>query len=215
MSMKNYPFLKLYPAQVFRDVRGMTLAEVGQYFFDLLDAWSSGSIESMPEWLREEAIKLDEKSVKMSQNARARWGEKQDANAMQLDSNCNANAMQLVCRKEKKRKEKKRKEKGGAGGYSDDFENAWKMYPMRNGSRVGKKPAFAQWKNAVRTEAPESILKAVERFAASDIATRENGRYVRDMSRWLRDRGWEDDLDVKIPKTETQNMPLAIGRGEW
>ena len=213
MPMKDYPFLKLYPAQVYRDIRGMTLPEVGQYFFALLDAWSSGSIESMPEWLREEAIKLDEKSVKMSQNARSRWGKKDDA--MQKQCKSNANAMQLQCREEKKRKEKRRKEKtGGAGGYSDDFENAWKAYPMRNGSKVGKKPAYAQWKIALRTETPESLLTVVRKFADSDIATRENGRYVRDMSRWLRDRGWEDELSA-TDSTKTEQGRIILRGDEW
>lgn len=75
--------------------------------------------------------------------------------------------------------------------YTDNFERAWKAYPARNGRKVGKKPAFNQWKK----------LTAEQKAAAfADIEKRNRqqlwGKYIRDMQRYLRDAGWEDEVEA-------------------
>ena len=85
--------------------------------------------------------------------------------------------------------------------YTDDFEKTWKLYPKRNGKRVGKKPAFDQWKK----------LNLEDRRAAyADIRDRGNAggwpTYIRDMERYLKRREWEDDWS---PQRVTNAIPGA------
>ena len=74
--------------------------------------------------------------------------------------------------------------------YTDNFERAWEAYPKRNGRKVGKKPAFNQWKKMTAEE---------RRAAFSDIEKRNRqqlwGKYIRDMQRYLRDAGWQDEIE--------------------
>ena len=89
--------------------------------------------------------------------------------------------------------------------YSDNFELFWKAYPARNGRKVGKKPAFAQWNK----------LTADQRKVAFATAEKNNrmqtwGKYVRDAQRWLRDAGWEDEIEAKqTDMLGTRPMPEA------
>lgn len=74
--------------------------------------------------------------------------------------------------------------------YTNDFELAWAAYPKRNGRKVGKKPAYAQWQKLTAEE---------KRIAFTDIEKRNRqgtwGKYVKDMQRYLRDHGWDDEID--------------------
>lgn len=82
------------------------------------------------------------------------------------------------------------KELSLALGVQPDFAAFWKLYPYRRGSRAAAERA---WKAAVRSTAPQVILDGVRRFAADpNLPPKDEERFVRHGSTWLRDRGWED-----------------------
>ena len=71
--------------------------------------------------------------------------------------------------------------------YSDSFEKTWHLYPKRNGQKRGKAPAFKVW---------EKLNIEDQRAAYSDIRKRNlagGWEFVRDMERYLKHRGWEDE----------------------
>ena len=85
--------------------------------------------------------------------------------------------------------------------YTENYERFWQAYPKRNGRKVGKKPAFAQWKKLSREE---------KTAAFSDVEKRNRhqgwGKYIRDAVRYLRDHGWEDEWQG-AKETITHAMP--------
>lgn len=71
--------------------------------------------------------------------------------------------------------------------YSDSFEATWKLYPKRNGKKVGKFKAANEWKKLSLDE---------QRLAYADIKARNMSggwEFVKDMERYLKYRGWEDE----------------------
>lgn len=89
--------------------------------------------------------------------------------------------------------------------YTADFEATWVKYPKRDGRKVGKKPAFTVWQKMTVDD---------RRAAFADIRDRNNaggwGKYIKDMQRYLRDRGWEDEWQGQRVGTEPD---LAADRG--
>lgn len=75
--------------------------------------------------------------------------------------------------------------------YTDNFERAWNVYPKRDGQRRGKAPAFKKW---------QALSADDKRAAFADIEKRNRyklwGKYIVDMSRYLNERRWEDEVEV-------------------
>lgn len=91
--------------------------------------------------------------------------------------------------------------------YTNDFEKTWKLYPKRNGKRVGKKPAFDQWKKLNLTDRRAAYADIRDRGSAGGWPT-----YIRDMERYLKRREWEDDwtpqrVVVSAPHAKTPESP--------
>lgn len=88
--------------------------------------------------------------------------------------------------------------------YTDNYERFWEAYPKRNGRKVGKKPAFAQW-NKLTTDQ--------KRAAFSDVEKRNRqgtwGKYIRDAARYLRDYGWEDEIAPEQSDMYSRRVPQA------
>lgn len=76
-----------------------------------------------------------------------------------------------------------------APGYTDEFEAFWSEWPKGKGN---KKKAFDQWKRL----RPDADLQAVirDRVQAWKKTRKWQQGYITHAERWLRDRGWEDDL---------------------
>lgn len=71
--------------------------------------------------------------------------------------------------------------------YDQSFLATWGIYPKRNGQKRGKKQAFDEWKK---------IDLEDQRLAYADIKARNlsgGWEYVRDMERYLKHRGWDDE----------------------
>jgi hypothetical protein len=75
------------------------------------------------------------------------------------------------------------------GGGEDDsaFEEFWLAYPKRDGKRLEKGKATAQWRRLSRADRL-AAMEGVEHYAAS-------GRRAKDAYRWLRDRLWVEWVD--------------------
>lgn len=92
------------------------------------------------------------------------------------------------------------------GELKNDQEGFWKSYPLRNGTRGSKKKALDQWKSLT----PEQRKKAMEALEAQKThyeKTKASGGFVAefpDAWRWLRDRRYEDE--VQIPKTQSERF---------
>lgn len=87
--------------------------------------------------------------------------------------------------------------KKGVAGYTDDFEEWWKIYPRPK----TKADAFRAWLQTadVRPALPV-LLRMTKAYAIANKSTEE--RYIKLPGGWLRDRRWEDD--VKMPKKKTK-----------
>jgi hypothetical protein len=70
--------------------------------------------------------------------------------------------------------------------YSPDYEQFWKAYPRR----VGKKAAYAAWRDAIREIDPGLIIAAAERYASDP--NRED-QFTAHPQTWLRQGRWDDD----------------------
>lgn len=98
-------------------------------------------------------------------------------------------------RREEKRGEEKRRETTRTI-REIQFENFWKIYPARDGRKVGKAEAkdfFLSTK--IKDEEMELILQAVTNYASSDAATRG---FVKDAVRFLRKDFWRDWIGPEV-----------------
>ncbi len=66
-----------------------------------------------------------------------------------------------------------------------EFEAWWKIYPARNGKKVGKALAQEQYRKARKRIPAEVLASAARSYAATDFPV--------DAFRWLRDRKWLDE----------------------
>jgi hypothetical protein len=75
--------------------------------------------------------------------------------------------------------------------YSKEFEEAWQVYPRRDGGNP-KPPAAKLFLAAVKAgEEPQSIIDGARRFALTE--SRNVGTpYIPQMVKWLRDKRWLD-----------------------
>jgi hypothetical protein len=91
--------------------------------------------------------------------------------------------------------------------WEQQFEEFWKAYPRRNGTDRGSKAtaraAFEKMTAAERAEA----LAQVGPYASSPAARKENGKYVPDAVRWLKEKRWEVVADGLLPFSVNGNTP--------
>ena len=72
-----------------------------------------------------------------------------------------------------------------------EFEQAWKEYPARNGRKAGKKAAKGVWQKLKPNL--QEVLDALEWQKVGDEWIRDNGSYIPDMQRWLKNARWQDE----------------------
>jgi hypothetical protein len=74
--------------------------------------------------------------------------------------------------------------------YTADFEERfWAHYPPRQGRRIGKKEAFAEWRRLSHADR-DAAVGGLESYKADP---RVGAGYVLDASRYLKRRRWEDE----------------------
>lgn len=82
--------------------------------------------------------------------------------------------------------------------YSDDFEALWREYPSRNGSKSGKRQAWAEYARLSADESLQTLIleriKAQKTHREKILAKKEFAPEFPDLCRWLRNRRWEDEV---------------------
>lgn len=188
--MRDYPFFKLYPADVLLEIVGMSNDEIGAYFLAAIGAWQRNDFEAMPEWMQRNVAECEELSQVRKEAAAKRW-EKRSANVVQSDVNAmqiDANAMQIDanrCREEENREEKKEEKRRGvftpptieevsdyinAQSYPVDA-NKWHDHYTAKGWLVGK-TKMKDWKAAVRSWLPDGYTKPQKKEGSNFVIGR-------------------------------------------
>lgn len=107
--------------------------------------------------------------------------------------------------------------------YSPEFEDWWKRFPKRTGS---KKNASVQFKAALKRISLEELNAATDRLAAFVAAGHRDVQFVKDAERWLKGDLWEEELIAPATATAAAGNTLAAwgapstqpetpGRDEW
>jgi uncharacterized protein YdaU (DUF1376 family) len=91
---------------------------------------------------------------------------------------------------------------GLVNGHAVAFNVGWSAYPQVGRGRSSRQLAIKQWKAASkRAGSDERLIMAIQRYAASDEATRQGGQFVKGFHIWLRDGFWENwTADRPAPK---------------
>lgn len=138
-------------------------------FFDLEDdGWHNKRAD-------EEITAFRDKSEKASRSARARWGDKSHADAMRSQSEGNANHEPLTINQSTTNNISSDK---GSVGYTDDFEQAWSLYPKRPGA--SKKDSFKAWTARLNQGVTaDQLIEGVKRYARYCVITRVESKYIK------------------------------------
>ena len=106
------------------------------------------------------------------------------------------------------------KKRGGGNFLSvnQDFEKFWSVYPRKE----AKEPARAIWHSLARNNRLPSVnflLAVLEKFKASAMWIKENGRFVMQCSKWLKGYRWLDEnLDASASETPNEKELKEIAR---
>ena len=77
----------------------------------------------------------------------------------------------------------------GASQAQARFDEFWDLYPKKK----DKGKALKAWTRAVKVTDPDTILRAVRRYAADPDVTKEKYRYAKYPATWLNAQAWEDE----------------------
>jgi hypothetical protein len=89
-------------------------------------------------------------------------------------------------------------ETGRIDGTLVAFEEAWSLYPSRNGKKLNKQAALTAYKRVAVSKRPE-VLAAIGHYAASDVVARG---FAEDMRKFL--GHWQDWLEAEQSVPEVQ-----------
>jgi hypothetical protein len=150
--------------------------------------WSESLLKRM--------IIYDEKSEKARRSARIRW-DKDDANAKQSHSECNASKVKYS--KVNKSKVKESKEE-----YTVDFEQFWKLYERKG----NKRKSFNCWKRLTKTDRID-IMSVVEMYVKST----PDLQYRKDAQTYLNptNRHWEDEIRISEQSVKQKESSILVG----
>jgi hypothetical protein len=97
--------------------------------------------------------------------------------------------------------------------YSEEFERFWKLYPKRNGKKVGKADCWDWWQgNSVGHEDMARIIPWLLMDNRNRKAAIDAGKFYEslpDPCRWLKGRWWTEPIEpIKIEPTAPQKTKL-------
>ena len=168
-AMKNQCVISVTPcnANETHDVTGVTLHVV---------SWEKRQVKRERDDNSLERVRAHRMKKKAQQNEDV---SKEKPN----ETPCNAS---VTPRNTQNRTEQNREEKKNT--YTQEFEKFWSAYPSRQGKKVGKKEAFAEWQRAMKDVQAEFLISQIESLAP------QYGEYPVDACRWLKHRRWEDEI---------------------
>ena len=103
---------------------------------------------------------------------------------------------------------------GGVSHTSHDYEKAWELYPKKD-SKGFAKTAWLKLQRSGQLPAQDELLAAIQRFSASEGWQREQGRYVPQMSNWLRGQRWLDPLSPAEEEESQRRLKLSQAAKEY
>ena len=92
---------------------------------------------------------------------------------------------------------------GGEDSFVHDFEKAWELYPKKEAKGLAR----AAWLNLKRIgQLPllSEVQNSIQRFIATESWKRDQGRFIPQMSNWLRGQRWLDPLSPPAVDQEAQ-----------
>jgi hypothetical protein len=106
-------------------------------------------------------------------------------------------------RRYKNKNEKNEKKQKTPSGYSPEFDEAWAIYPRKD----GKRNAFIAWQKAIKRDMPvdKMVLHIESRMYEPDWR-KEEGKYVPHMATSLNRDGWLDE-GAAITPPQDDNEP--------
>lgn len=88
---------------------------------------------------------------------------------------------------------------GGGGVSLSDFEKAWELYPRKEAKGLARS-AWLHLQREGQLPLLAQIEASIRHFMASEIWQRDQGRFVPQMSNWLRGQRWLDDAVTAAAK---------------
>ena len=100
---------------------------------------------------------------------------------------------------------------GGVSSSLQDFESTWDLYPRKEAKGFARLAWLQLLRRGQLPSLPE-LHAAIRRFASSESWQREQGRFVPQMSNWLRGQRWLDSLHLsdQTGQERTQDIRRAI-----
>lgn len=111
--------------------------------------------------------------------------------------------------------ESSEKEKAmGVGDSFSDFEKVYAAYPRKEAKGLAR----AAWRNLSRSNslpALSVILEAIERFKGTTNWQRENGRFIPQLSNFLKGERWNDPLSETEVIEQQQKQQAALANAQY
>ncbi|MBS7362492.1 MAG: hypothetical protein KIH03_01640, partial [Paludibacteraceae bacterium] len=116
-------------------------------------------------------------------------------NGVNVDSNEDSEDVNDIISTQSKEKKSKVEERIHIRGYSESFEEFWKLYPRK----VNKSKAKEIWmKIKPEDELLEAIMDSVKRQSMTPAWRKDGGQYVPHATTWLRGKRWEDEVEGSV-----------------
>jgi len=97
---------------------------------------------------------------------------------------------------------------GGGGFLSHDFAKAWEAYPKKEALGLARH-AWNQLRQNGQLPSLSDLLTAIKRFSFTGSWQREHGRYIPQMSNFLRGQRWLDALPPEEEQAVRQRLETA------
>ena len=97
---------------------------------------------------------------------------------------------------------------GGGGVSVSDFEKAWELYPKKEAKGFAHSAWLRLQREGLLPPLPR-IESTIRHFMATDSWQREQGRFVPQMSNWLKGQRWLDD-DVMAAANEAEARQRSV-----
>lgn len=102
----------------------------------------------------------------------------------------------------------------GVGDSFSDFERVYAAYPRKEAKGLAR----VAWRNLARSRclpALSVILAAIERFKGSANWQRENGRFVPQLSNFLKGERWDDPVPEVESVEQRQKQRIALANAQY
>ena len=181
-------------------------------FIDMYET-PSGTIGLIPKFKEHQNPHPHEARSRLPQKAESNQCHEMSLHVSDMSVKCNADSLipdikntPLPPKGEESEKPKRSRREKVAEPYTLEFEQAWLIYPRKD----GKRKAFEAWQKAIKRNMPIADMPAhIENRMYEPDWRREEGRFVPHMATWLNGDGWLDE-GAKIPPHNMDEEPVFV-----